>query len=115
MSQDKLIVYLDNIQRTIIATVVDEDKNTLTVTKPCILNVTPTPDKKLQVQLYPVFFREFTANRDVFANWTYAKSSIVTSNVELESNLVLQYTQMFTTAAVNANTPVVKLFDDETK
>jgi hypothetical protein len=115
MSQEKLVTFLDNIQRTLIATLVSEDKSTLTVTKPVILNVTPTPDKKLQVQLYPVFFREFTADRDVFANWTYSKTSIVLSDVELEANLQLQYAQMFTTAAVNANTPVVKLFDDETK
>jgi hypothetical protein len=115
MSQEKLVTFLDNIQRTLIATLVSEDKSTLTVTKPVILNVTPTQDKKLQVQLYPVFFREFTADRDVFANWTYSKTSIVLSDIELEANLQLQYAQMFTTAAVNANTPVVKLFDDETK
>ena len=115
MSQEKLVTFLDNIQRTLIATLVSEDKSTLTVTKPVILNVTPTPDKKLQVQLYPVFFREFTADRDVFANWTYSKTSIVLSDIELEANLQLQYAQMFITAAVNANTPVVKLFDDETK
>ena len=115
MSQDTLITFLDNIQRTIIATVVSQDDATLTVTKPVILNVSPTQDKKLQVQLYPVFFREFTANRDEFANWTYAKSSIVTSDAALEGNLVLQYQQMFQTAAQVSNTPVVKLFDDETK
>jgi hypothetical protein len=115
MSQDKLVTFLDNIQRTIIATLVSEDKTTLTVTKPVILQVTPTPDKKLQVQLYPVFFREFTANRDEFANWTYSKSTVVVSDVELEANLQLQYAQMFATTAINANTPVVKLFDDEAK
>jgi len=113
MSQDNQIVtFLDNIQRTIIATLVSQDDATLVVTKPCILNVTPTPDKKLQVQLYPLFFREFTADRDVFANWTFAKSSIVQSNIVLEAGLTAQYTQMFQTAAQAANTPVVKLFDD---
>jgi len=115
MSQDKIIVFLDAIQRTIIATLVEQDDATITVTKPVILNVSPTQDKKLQVQLYPVFFREFTADRDVFANWTYSKSSIVLSTAEIESNLNLQYTQMFQTAAAsqaNSNTPVVKLFDE---
>jgi hypothetical protein len=112
MSTDQTIVFLDNIQRTIIATLVSQDDATITVTKPCILNVTPTPDKKLQVQLYPLFFREFTTNRDEFANWTYAKSAVVQSDTKLEANLITQYIQMFQTTTVNANTPVVKLFDD---
>jgi len=114
MNQD-LVVFLDNIQRTIIATRTNETSDTLTVTKPVILNVTPTPDKKLQVQLYPLYFREFSADRDEFANWTYSKSAIVTSDVKLEANLITQYVQMFQTAAVTSNTPTVKLFDDETK
>lgn len=73
----------------------------------------PTPDKKLQVQLYPLFFREFTIDRDEFAAWTYDRSTIVVSDVKLEPNLVAQYKQMFQTQNVTANTPVVKLFDDE--
>jgi len=116
MTKDQIVVFLDGIQRTIIATVVSDDATTLTVTKPVILNVSPTQDKKLQVQLYPLFFREFAANRDVFANWTYSKSNITTSDGQLEANLLTQYTQMFlatpSVPATDANTPVVKLFDE---
>lgn len=113
MNPDNIIVFLDSIQRTIIATKVSDDANKLIVIKPVILNVQPTPDKKLQVQLYPLFFREFTANRDEFAPWAYDKSSITTTDVALESNLIMQYKQMFQTQNVTTNTPVVKLFDDE--
>ena len=113
MKPNTLVVFLDNIQRTIIATVVSDDKSSITVTKPTILNVAPTQDKKLQVQLYPLFFREFTANRDEFPNWTYSKDSIVLSDAQIEANLITQYTQMFQTNTEATNAPVVKLFDDE--
>jgi len=116
MNQDQLIVFLDGIQRTIVATLVKDDDNTITVTKPVILNVSPTQDKKLSVQLYPLFFREFAANRDVFPNWTFSKNSIVISDAQVEANLLSQYTQMFQTSLVapttDSNTPVVKLFDE---
>ncbi len=114
MNPDNIVVFLDSIQRTIIATQVESPaKGKLAVTKPVVLNVQPTPDKKLQVQLYPLFFREFTADRDAFPVWVYDDSSITSTDVALEPNLVAQYKQMFQTQNVTANTPVVKLFDDE--
>ena len=114
MNPDNIVVFLDSIQRTIIATQVESPaKGKLAVTKPVVLNVQPTPDKKLQVQLYPLFFREFTADRDVFAKWSYDKSGIVMSDVELESNLIAQYKQMFQTATQANDGKVIKLFDDE--
>ena len=114
MNPDNIVVFLDSIQRTIIATCVEDTGNKLVVSKPVILNVTPTQDKRLQVQLYPLFFREFTADRDIFASWTYDKSSIVSTNVELEPNLIAQYKQMFQTSGPAAgDDKVIKLFDDE--
>ena len=115
MNPDNIVVFLDAIQRTIIATRVDNaPAGKFVVTKPVILNVSPTPDKKLQVQLYPLFFREFTANRDEFANWTYSESAVVVTDAALEPNLILQYKQMFaTTPSVGSDSnKVIKLFDD---
>ena len=117
MNPDNIVVFLDSIQRTIIATKTESTApGMLTVTKPVILTVTPTPDKRLQVQLYPLFFREFTSNRDEFATWSYAESAITTTDVSLEANLIAQYKQMFLTtpAAPAADSgKVIKLFDDE--
>ena len=110
MNPDNIIVFLDSIQRTIIATLIDDTGDRVIVDKPVILNVTPTPDKKLQVQLYPLFFREFTADRDTFAKWSFSKGAIVTANVSLEPNLIAQYKQMFMTAT--GDNKVVKLFDE---
>lgn len=114
---DNIVVFLDSIQRTIIATRVESSAGKLSITKPVVLNVQPTPDKRLQVQLYPLFFREFTSNRDEFAVWTYDESAITLSTVSLEPNLVGQYKQMFltaadaTTSAADGN-KVIKLFDE---
>ena len=112
----KIIVFLDNIQRTIVATLVQQSNDTLLVTKPAILNVAPTNEKKLQVQLYPLMFREFLKDRDVFPTWAYSKTSIVISNdCELEANLLSQYTEMFNIVK-NEPAPTIKLFDaDDTK
>lgn len=110
---NKLIVFLDNIQRTIIATLVSETADSITVIKPAILNVVPTQEKKLQVQLYPLMFREFLKDRDVFPSWTYSRNAAVTSNnLELEANLVAQYNEMFKIEK-NEPAPTIKLFDAE--
>ena len=76
---NKLIVFLDNIQRTIVATLVNDTADNVTVIKPAILNVVPTQEKKLQVQLYPLMFREFLKDRDVFPSWTYSKNVAIVS------------------------------------
>jgi len=111
MNPDQIIVFLDNIQRTIVATYVSDDKNSITVTKPAILNVTPSQDKKLQVQLYPLMFREFFADRDSFPTWTYSKSQVaLTQQLNLEANLVAQYVEMFKIVK-NEPAPTIKLFD----
>ena len=115
MNPDNIVVFLDAIQRTIIATQVDSPaKGKFAITKPVILNVQPTPDKKLQVQWYPLFFREFTEDRDTFPVWVYDESAITTTSVTLEPNLILQYKQMFATASTVAtdSNKVIKLFDD---
>lgn len=110
---NKIIVFLDNIQRTIVATLVSTTENSVTVTKPAILNVAPTQEKKLQVQLYPLMFREFLKDRDLFPNWTYSKDSIcIADNLEFEPNLTAQYHEMFKTAK-NEPAPTIKLFDAE--
>ena len=111
MNQNQIIVFLDNIQRTIVATYISDDANSIVVTKPAILNVTPSQDKKLQVQLYPLMFREFFADRDSFPNWTYSKNQIaLTDNLTLEPNLIAQYVEMFKSAKAEP-APTIKLFD----
>lgn len=109
----KIIVFLDSIQRTIVATEVTSTDTKLVIEKPAILNVAPTQEKKLQVQLYPLLFREFLKDRDVFPTWTYDKSAItIADNLELETNLIAQYNEMFKVVK-NTSAPTIKLFDAE--
>ncbi len=113
--EPKIIVFLDSIQRTIVATVFSETPDTVTVVKPAILNVAPTAEKKLQVQLYPLMFREFLKDRDTYPTWTYSKTSITISNyLELEGNLLAQYNEMFKIVK-NEPAPTIKLFDADEK
>lgn len=115
MSQEKIIVFLDNLQRTVVATEVSNNSTTLVVTKPAILNVAPTQEKKLQVQLYPLMFREFLKDRDVFPTWEYSKTTIaIAANLDLEKNLLLQYHEMFKVVE-NKPAPAIKLFDADDK
>lgn len=108
--ENNIIVYLDSIQRTIVATLVEETIDSVKVVKPAILNVSPTQDKKLQVQLYPLMFREFLKNRDNLPVWSYPRSAItLAQNIELEANLVAQYVEMFKKSDIPA--PTIKLFD----
>lgn len=113
--EPKIIVFLDSIQRTIIATVSNETSDTLSVTKPAVLNVVPTQDKKLQVQLYPLMFREFLKDRDSLPTWVYSKSAItIAQNIEIEPNLLAQYVDMFKVVK-NEPAPTIKLFDADEK
>ena len=60
-------------------------------------------------------FREFLKDRDVFPTWTYSKSAItVSDNIELETNLVAQYVEMFKVVK-NEPAPTIKLFDADSK
>ena len=112
---EKTIIFLDNIQRTIVATLKEDTPTYIKVTKPVILNVAPEANKKLQVQLYPLLFREFTKDRDSFPVWTYSKTNIaIASNVELENNLLKQYHEMFKIVK-NDPAPTIKLFDADEK
>ena len=114
--EQKIIVFLDSIQRTIIATLVSDTKTSITVSKPAILNVAPTNEKKLQVQLYPLMFREFFKNRDSYPTWTYSKDAVVVSDgLDLEENLTKQYNEMFLPTVKNEPAPTIKLFDADSK
>jgi hypothetical protein len=114
MSKIKTIV--DHIGRTVIGTEVSQDDKTITLNNPVIIHVQPNPQNgQLQVQSFPYIFMEFlsTESRDK-NNWTFNKSHIVLSEVELDTKIIAQYN--------NINTPppqppqgepeVIRLFED---
>ena len=94
--QPKLVSFLDTIGRTILGELKSSTDTSLEVTNPVILNVVPSQDGKMSVQLFPLFFREFLADKADDVVFTYNKNGITLSNIEaLDFRLAGQYGQMF--------------------
>lgn len=120
MEEQKLITFVDQTGRTIIGIRDGETATTIVVKNPAILYVQPTNDGKLNVQTIPLYFKEFISdkNKNNGTRWEYVKVNITVGlDVDNDSRLVNQYTQLFAAAPAVpiANVPsepkVVKLFD----
>tara|TARA_R100000808_G_scaffold24782_1_gene58284 strand:- start:655 stop:1041 length:387 start_codon:yes stop_codon:yes gene_type:complete len=126
MSDTKDIeVFVDGIGRTIVGELEGSDDTHVDVKNPAIVHVQPNPQTgQIQVQLVPFFFKEF-AEGDSDTTWSFKKDNLVLGKgVQLDARLLDQYSRMFsaivtpdapqvvTPGAGNANSPVVKLFDD---
>lgn len=114
MSQIKTIV--DHIGRTVIGTEVSQDDKTITLNNPVIIHVQPNPQNgQLQVQSFPYIFMEFLTPESRNRNhWTFNKSHIVLSEVELESKIIAQYNNINSPqiSAPQGEPEVIKLFED---
>jgi hypothetical protein len=125
----KLNVILDGVGRTILGEVVtstSEDK--VSLKNPVILHIVPADNNgKMSVQLLPLFFREFLADKTGDVVFSYDAARVVSTDIDaLDFRLQGQYAQMFnknnsfitgeTSAPVNPNTgeapKVVNLFDE---
>lgn len=116
-----ITVFINHVGQTILAEPVSDKGDTFKVKNPAILHVTPNQSGQLQVQLIPLFFREFIepSKRTDGAVFAFNKANVVTSEVELEPKIREQYQRIFSAAPVAAETnksgkgsPVIKLFDD---
>ena len=121
MSEQNLITFIDHIGRTILATVVDQDKTSLTVKNPAIIHVQPTQNGQLNVQTIPLYFREFVGekSREEGTTWKFNLVNIVLGvGVDNDPRLIEQYIRLFSAAPViqpatgGANEQVIKLFDE---
>lgn len=117
--QNKLTVFLDNIGRTIIGKIVEDKEDTISVENPALVHVQPNVQtNQLQLQILPLFFREFQADKSQSTVWSFKKDNITTcSDIPFAIQFTSQYEQLFGAAvAPEANEPeVVKLFDDGDK
>lgn len=117
-TSNKTTVFLDNLGRIIIGKVTAQDKETTTVENPALVHIQPHPQSnQLQLQLLPLFFREFQADKALSTAWKFRNANITPSvDVELSPQLLAQYEQVFAapqSAAAQKSTEVVKLFDEE--
>ena len=113
---------IDHIGRTVVGSVTKEDTKTITLFNPVIIHVQPDPQSgQLQVQSFPYIFMEFLKDKDK-NNWTFYKTAISTSDVDLDDRIISQYENINNPAppidpvghtAAGAEEPeVIKLFDD---
>ena len=115
-----LIVFLDTIGRTLIAKVNKETETIVSVENPAIVHVQPNPQtNQLQLQILPLFFKEFQEDKTQPTVWHFNKSSITLSDsIALAPQFAAQYEQLnqaYTKPAEqpNAKADIVKLFDEE--
>jgi hypothetical protein len=118
-SSGSISTIIDHIGRTVVGKVIKDTKDIITLYNPVIIHVQPDPQSgQLQVQSFPYIFMEFLKDKNK-NNWTFTKSAISTSDVELDERIIQQYENINNPAppiqeGTNQNEPeVIKLFDDE--
>lgn len=119
----EMTVFLDNIGRTIIGKIDKQDKDTITIENPALVHVQPNQQtNQLQLQILPLFFREFQADKTQPTVWNFKKNNITTcETIPFAIQFSAQYEQMFQAAPQQASPQVappkepqvVKLFDSE--
>ena len=108
---------IDHIGRTVVGSVTKEDPKTITLFNPVIIHVQPDPQSgQLQVQSFPYIFMEFLKDKDK-NNWTFHKTAISTSDVDLDDRIISQYENINNPQPPIQEAPaeepeVIKLFDD---
>ncbi len=125
---NKLKTFLDPLGRTIIAEHVEtkDTKTHVAVKNPVIVHIVPVGNNgQMTVQLLPVFFREFLADKTEDTVWLYNRATITESeSITFDFKINAQYQQMFSAANVvvpvadtstsngKPSEDVVKLFDE---
>ena len=117
-----VIVFLDAIGRTIFAEkdVESTTKDELVVFNPVVVDTRPNPQTgQLAIQLFPIFFKEFLADKDAKMRWKYNRKLIVEDIDQsvFDIKLYLQYSQMFAplTSQSNIQSPQSQQLDQPVK
>ena len=119
-NKSNIIVFLDNIGRTIIGKKINETTKQVTVENPALVHINANAQtNQLQLQILPLFFREFLADRSEATVWHFNKESItVSQQMTFAFQFIAQYEQMFAAPSEQPQQnsgEVVRLFDDEEK
>tara|TARA_R100001244_G_scaffold127266_1_gene97814 strand:- start:38 stop:418 length:381 start_codon:yes stop_codon:yes gene_type:complete len=124
MAEKPIKTIVDHIGRTVLGRIKKEDTKTITLYNPVIIHVQPDPQSgQLQVQSFPYIFMEFLKDKDN-NNWTFHKTAISTSDVELDDRIIQQYENInnpnppiqgtqIPAQNVEEEPEVIKLFDDD--
>ena len=111
--KQKHVVIIDQIGRILLGVEVGQDESTLTLNNPIILHFQPAQNGQLELQVYPLFFFELLDKaKRTQNNWTFNKSSITTSDVEVTPDILARYQQINTPPPSVKNNPKVISIDD---
>lgn len=96
-TSNQLVVILDSIGRTIVGKRSAETDTILTLENPSVVIVQPNPStNQIQLQLLPLFFKEFLSDRNQELVWNFNKGSITQSGpLVLGDQFVAQYENMW--------------------
>jgi hypothetical protein len=91
--ENKYVLFLDNISRTILGVLVEQTEYTVSVKNPTILQIAQGPQNSLNVQVVPLVFRDMLKNPNDDIIWNYSRADITTpqSPVDLSEKLIRQY------------------------
>jgi hypothetical protein len=120
-TQNQIVVFFDSVGRTILGERVDANTTdaVLSVKNPAVVHIMPNQQTgQLQLQILPLFFREFLADKTEPTVWNYNRSLITEAqDVAFDFKLQAQYQQIFNPSPIitpaNAGGDVVRLFDEE--
>lgn len=134
MSENKntITIILDSVGRTIVGEINQDKTNdqVLGLKNPVVLHIVPQDQNgRMSVQLLPLFFREFLADKSGDVTFEYKKASITEVQLDaLDFRLQAQYSQLFNKSNVfiqpqetpnniqatneQSNSSVVNLFDE---
>jgi hypothetical protein len=121
-TENKIVVFFDSVGRTILGEKL-EDKTTdkvLSIKNPAVVHIMPNQQTgQLQLQILPLFFKEFLADKDSGTVWSYNRENITEAvDVTFDFKLEAQYRQIFASGPALApqqpqgSPDVVKLFDE---
>ena len=96
-TSNQLVVILDSIGRTIVGKRSAETDTILTLENPSVVIVQPNPStNQIQLQLLPLFFKEFLSDKNQELVWNFNKGSITQSGpLVLGDQFVAQYENMW--------------------
>lgn len=96
MNEQKLVVILDSVNRTIVGIErKSQSSNKLVLENPAILFVSQKPSGQMSAQIIPVFFRELIKDKNQRCTLEYSLNSIVVTNVILDDQITAQYFAIF--------------------
>jgi hypothetical protein len=121
-TENKIVVFFDSVGRTILGEKQDDKTtdNVLSIKNPAVVHIMPNQQTgQLQLQILPLFFKEFLADKDSGTIWNYNRENITEAvDVTFDFKLEAQYRQIFASGPAPApqqpqgSPEVIKLFDE---